>query len=48
VFILEDDMLSSMGNLGIPEENIIFQRIISLKTPPKGLKSGSNLMGLGF
>jgi hypothetical protein len=26
VFILEDNMLSSMGNSGIPEENIIFQQ----------------------
>jgi hypothetical protein len=26
VFILEGNMLSSMGNSGIPEENIIFQQ----------------------
>jgi hypothetical protein len=26
VFILEDNTLSSMGNSGIPEENIIFQQ----------------------
>jgi hypothetical protein len=48
VFIFEDNVLSSMGNSGIPEENIIVQQDNKLKTPPKGLKTGSNLMGLGF
>jgi hypothetical protein len=48
VFILENNMLSSMGNSGIPKENIIFQKDNQPKTPPKGLKTGSNLMGLGI
>jgi hypothetical protein len=48
VFILEGNMLSSMGNSGIPEENIIFQQDNKPKNSSKGLNTGSNFMGLGF
>jgi hypothetical protein len=35
VFILEDNMLSSMGNSGIPKKNIIFQKDNQPKNPSK-------------
>jgi hypothetical protein len=35
VFILEDNMLSSMGHSGIPKENIIFQKDNQPKNPSK-------------
>ena len=46
--ILEDKLLPSMENSGLSKKSIIFNRIITLNTPPKGLKIGSNLKGLGF
>jgi hypothetical protein len=35
VFILEGNMLSSMGNSGIPKKNIIFQKDNQPKNPSK-------------
>ena len=43
VSILQDKLLPSMENRALS-----FNRIITLNTPPKGLKTGSNLKGLGF
>ena len=48
VSILEDKLLPSMENSGLSKKSIIFNRIITLNTPPKERKPGSNLNGLGF
>ena len=47
VSILKNNLLSNTENSGIFEESISFKRIMTLNTPPKGLKTGSNLKELG-
>ena len=47
VSILKNNPLPNMENSGISEESISFNRIMILNTPPKGLKTGSNLKELG-
>ena len=46
--ILEDKLLPSMENSGLSKKALSFNRIITLNTPSKGCKPGSNLNGLGF
>ena len=48
VSILEDKLLPSIENSGLSKNSIIFQQDNNPNTPPKGLKTGSNLKGLGF
>ena len=47
VSILMNNPLPNMENSGISEESISFNRIMTLNTPPKGLKTGLNLKKLG-
>jgi hypothetical protein len=48
VFILEDNMLFSMGNLGIPEENIIFQQDNKPKNSSKRAQNQFKSYGIRF
>ena len=48
VSIPEDKLLPIMENSRLSKRALSFNRIITLNTPPKGLKTGSNLKELGF